>query len=330
MLDKQQLLEEVKQAGLSRILSEQELLVAFRGNLQNGSQNNIASSRHINLANILYYIGGGIVCIGIAVLIGQNWEVLSLLSRILVTFGVSVAAFIAGILFSRDERMEGLGQAFHLIAAVVMPVGIYTVFDAAHLNLDSLGIISLIFLIIFLVYLASTLLFKKTMFLLFAIAYGTILFFVFTQFLLAQNPIYDWHIDAYRILVVGLSYMFFGYYYSTRPFSALSGLLYSLGSIGFLGATMSLGGWSPDQNLFWEAIFPLLVFGIIYLSIYVKSRSFLIFGSLFLMGYILKITAEYFSQGLGWSLALVIAGFFLMAVGYLTVYLNRRYLKGKV
>jgi hypothetical protein len=302
-------------------------LVAFRGNQESGAQNSVTSSRHISLANILYYIGGGIVCIGIAVLIGQNWEVLSLLSRILVTFGVSVAAFIAGILFSRDERMEGLGQAFHLIAAVVMPVGIYTVFDAAHLNLESLGIISLIFLIIFLVYFASTLFFKKTMFLFFAIAHGTILFFVFTQFLLAQNPIYDWHIDAYRILVVGLSYMFFGYYYSTRSFSALSGLLYSLGSIGFLGATMSLGGWSPDQNLFWEAIFPLLVFGIIYLSIYIKSRSFLIFGSLFLMGYILKITAEYFSQGLGWPLALVIAGFFLMAVGYLTVYLNRRYLK---
>lgn len=329
-MDKQQLLEEVKQAGLQHSLSEQELLVAFRGTDLPSVPSSVTSSRHISIANILYYIGGGIVCIGIAILIGQNWEVLSTTTRILVTFGVAVMAYVAGVLLMRDERFEGLGQAFHLIAAIVLPVGVFTVFDAAHINLESLGIISLIFLIIFLVYLASTLLFKKTMFLLFAIAHGTILFFVFTQFLLAQNPIYDWHIDAYRIVVVGLSYMLFGYYYSTRSFSALSGLLYSLGSIGFLGATMSLGGWSPDQNLFWEAIFPLLVFGIIYLSIYVKSRSFLVFGSLFLMGYILKITAEYFSQGLGWPLALVIAGFFLMAVGYLTVYLNRRYLNGKV
>ena len=66
--------------------------------------------------------------------------------------------------------------------------------------------------------------------------------------------------------------------------------------------------------------------GIIFLSIYVKNKAFLVFGSMFLMGYILKITSEYFAQSLGWPLALVIAGLALIATGYFSFYLNKKYL----
>jgi hypothetical protein len=103
--------------------------------------------------------------------------------------------------------------------------------------------------------------------------------------------------------------------------------LYAFGSLGFLGAALALGGWAPEQNVFWELIFPLLVFGIIFLSIYVKSRAFLVFGSLFLIGYIFKLTGEYFSNTLGWPLALVLAGLLIMGVGYYAVRINRQYMK---
>lgn len=42
------------------------------------------------------------------------------------------------------------------------------------------------------------------------------------------------------------------------------------------------------------------------------------------MGYILKITSEYFADSLGWPLALMIAGFGMIGVGYLTVYIKRK------
>ena len=97
--------------------------------------------------------------------------------------------------------------------------------------------------------------------------------------------------------------------------------------MGFLGAALALGGWSPQQNIFWELIFPGLVFGIIFLSVYLKNKSFLVFGALYLMAYIIKITSEYFSQSLGWPLALVLAGFMLMGIGYFAFYLNQKYIK---
>jgi hypothetical protein len=65
---------------------------------------------------------------------------------------------------------------------------------------------------------------------------------------------------------------------------------------------------------------------VILLSIWLKSKSFLVFGALFLMIYILKITSEYFTNSLGWPLALVLAGLLLIGIGALSVWLNKRYL----
>jgi len=44
------------------------------------------------------------------------------------------------------------------------------------------------------------------------------------------------------------------------------------------------------------------------------------------MAYILKITFEYFSSGLGWPLALVIAGLAMIGVGYMSISLKKKYL----
>ena len=102
-------------------------------------------------------------------------------------------------------------------------------------------------------------------------------------------------------------------------------MVYGFWVVLFLASSLALGGLEPNQNVFWELIYSLLVFGIICLSAFVKSKSFLIFGVIFLVVYILKITSEYFSSGLGWPLALVLAGFAIMGVGYWAVRLNKKY-----
>ena len=45
------------------------------------------------------------------------------------------------------------------------------------------------------------------------------------------------------------------------------------------------------------------------------------------MFYILKITSEYFTEGLGWPLALVLAGLAMIGVGYVSLSVSRKYLK---
>jgi len=128
----------------------------------------------------------------------------------------------------------------------------------------------------------------------------------------------------YRVLLVGLTYILLGYSLARHKLKPLTGWLYSFGVLGFLGAALALGGWTPNQNMFWEISFPAFSLGAMFVSIYLKSRSFLIFGAIFLMAYLLKITAEYFTDTLGWPLALVLAGLALIGIGFGTFYMKKQ------
>jgi hypothetical protein len=166
---------------------------------------------------------------------------------------------------------------------------------------------------------------RRNIFVILAVIFGTWLFFSFTTFLIAGHPFGNWNFIKYRWLATGLSYMLLGYAFVHTAKKGLSPWLYGVGVTAFLTAALCLGGWSPNQSMAWELIFPGLAFGIIFLSVYLKVRSFLVFGTMFLMIYILKITHEYFTSGFGWAMSLIFVGFALMGVGYLAFYLNKKY-----
>ena len=217
-------------------------------------------------------------------------------------------------------------RAFYFLSALVMPLGLHVTFHIAGFDTGSVSVQSVVSGILLTTFLLSYLVNRKTVFIIFNIIFGTWLFFSFTSSMVGSNPNYDWQFSAYRVLGVGLAYALLGYYFTETPHRALTGALYGLGVFCFLGAALALGDWKPHQNAFWELVFPGLVFGAMFLSVYLKSKAFLTFGSLYLMGYILKITSEYFAQSLGWPLALVLTGLGLIAIGYLHFNLKKKYL----
>jgi len=292
-----------------------------------GPKRSDIATHRIGISEILYGIGGAIVFLGIAILIGQNWDTLGNGTKILATLGSGVASLIVGILLGREEKLGGVSQAFYFISALVMPTGLTITLDIAGYAIYDTGSQSVISGILLATYLLCYFLFRKNVFLFFNVIFGTWFFFSFTSHLVGGNPIMkDWDFFEYRTLLTGLTYMLLGYSFSETDKRGLTGALYGFGVMAFLGAALALGKWEPNQNIFWELLFPGLVFSIIFLSIHLKSKAFLTFGSTYLMAYILKITAEYFKDGLGWPLALVLAGFLLIGVGYYSFYLNKKYI----
>ena len=323
-MDKQAVLQSLKELSQSGQISRVEVLEALNFNAPIADESN----KHLGLSGILYYIGGAIIFLGICVLISQNWDHFNTATKILTTLGVGIAAYIVGVLLHRYEQYRGVGLAFFLISALANPIGLYVLLDKLGFDTAQTSIGVLIFLILLAAYLTSFYFFRKIIFTLFSIIFGTILFFFIVQWLVGDNLTSAdvTKIVEYSFLATGLVYMFLAYYFKTTSQNSLTGTLYGFGSLIFLASAMSLGGWSPNQNAFWELVYPLLVFGIIFLSVYLKSKSFLVMGTLFLIGYILKLTGEYFTSGLGWPLALVIAGLSIMGVGYYAVRLNKKYL----
>lgn len=317
------LLNSITEAARAGTVTKKDVVAAF----ERGTPRREGSlTQGLSIGEVLYYIGGAIIFIGIAVLVFQNWDTLPNIAKILVTFGSGIAAYFMGLAFGRDSTMEKLANAFYFLSAILMPLGLFVIFDLQGYRMTA-GVNSLISGALLAMYLASFALLKKDVFLLFAILFGTWFYFATVNYLIADFPLLDeWRFAAYQILVAGASYLLMGYGFSKSTKPEFSGFLYGFGNLGFLSSALALGGWSPEQSVLWELLFPALVFGGIFLSIHLKAKSFLIFGSMFLMIYILKITAEYFTEGLGWPLSLVIAGFALIGIGYYSFYLNRKFI----
>jgi len=325
MPTKEETLQIISDLAKQQAVTKEEIMTAY--NQGTGIIPDQILTKKVSVTEILYYIGGGVVFLGISILMAQNWSVLGFETKVLATLGVSIMAYLVGILFGQNTKTETVGSAFYLISALVAPIGLYVIFENAGFDITGPGIQSLISGILFCTYLFSFIVFRKNIFTLFSIIFGTWLFYSLTGLLAGSSPYFgSSKFYQYQTLIAGLSYALLGYSFSKTERAPLRGFLYGFGILGFLGASMALGGWEPNQSIFWELLFPVLVFGTLFLSVYIKSKSFLVFGTLFLMGYILKITAEYFSNSLGWPLVLVISGLSMIGIGYMSFAVKKKYL----
>ena len=320
MATKEESLQFVTQVAQQNIATRDEVLDAYDAGLGEAAT---TASKKMSVSEVLYFVGALIVSIGVYFLVYNN-ETLDTMIKIIFTLFFGLLNFGIGVFLNSKKNLVSVSFAFFLISAFLIPFGLNIAFENAGSDVGLASTQTIISGITFVFFLAAQLIMKKNIFIFFSVVFGTWLFIAATDAII-MGPI-DWHFYAYRVLVVGLSYVFLGKFLTRDNQTApLSGFLYAFGVLGFLGAAMTLGGWSPTQNIFWELIFPILVFGTLYLSVSMRVKSFLVFGTLFLMGYIGKITAEYFAEGLGWPIALMICGILVIGAGYLFVYIRKRY-----
>lgn len=325
-MDKQTVLSSITSLSSQNFITQNEIIQAYEAG-KGTEKRSYSLTSEVGLSEVLYIIGGLIVFVGIAVLIGQNWNTLGAFTKILTTLGFGIAAYFIGVILNKEDKYGAVGYAFHLIAALVIPLGLSITLNQAGFNPTGFGTQSFIAGALFAMYISSYFVFKKPIFTFFSIAYATWFFFAFTNFLIGSNPYFaDIKFYEYRFLMVGLTYFCFGYYLSFTEQKELTSGLYGFGSLFFLGAAFALGGWTPSQNVLWEVLFPGLVFIILFLSVHFKNKASLTLGTIYLMIYILKITGEYFSGTLGWPLSLVISGISLIGTGYYAFTLNKKYL----
>ena len=321
-MDKMTLLEAVRDLAAAGELTEAEVIAAVREAADTRAAE--IAARSGRYSNLLYFVGGGVIFIGIVAFIAQVWDELGPFMHVVVTLGSGLAAFVSGVLLSWHGRLGAAGPAFFLIAALLLPLGMAVTLDEAGLAPERLGLQSLMALVLTVAFLAVYRLFRSSSLLVYAIVFATWAFFAISGFMVGPDPRFAGkEFFEYRILTAGLAFMVLGWAFSGTERDGLSGPLYAFGSLAFLGSALALGGWKPSQNAFWELVFPGLAFGVLYLSVQLRSKALLTFGSIFLGAYLAKITGEYFSDSMGWPLALIVLGLLLMGVGFLTFRLTR-------
>lgn len=277
------------------------------------------------LLDVLYCLGIGLVYLGAIMAIAQVWGDLMPSTRILIALGLPISALVIGWLVSTHTKAKGVGNALYLVSSVSLPGGVMASCAELGCNLSSLSTSVIVLGLLFAIFVSLYLLIKNSIFALFGIVYGSWLYINASMLVVQSAGLIDpSKTMLYMTAVLGVSYCAFGYAFKTTKLKQLSWVLFMVGSVVFLGSTFFLGGSKPSQDVFWELAFPILAFGAIFLGAYVKERAFQVFGTLFLVANIFKITLEYFSGQIGWSCAIMIAGIAMIGAGLFSAWLNKK------
>jgi len=279
-----------------------------------------AGFAEFSLTRLLYVIGGLLVVLGIIYFMSQLWADMSPTLRILITLGVGLVFAGAGSLFLVQEPEKDLGNVFHVIGGCLVPGGALVALDELFPNISSTGPVATTTGLVFLFYLALVIYHRRVVVNLFAFATGTAFIYLLSDSLMpSAGPDYY----SYLTMMIGISYVLYGVAFSGGWNDRLIPLLYFFGPLGFYGAAYSR---IANTQLI-ELLYPFLAFGGLTLSVVIlKSRIALTICTLAVISYVVYLTREYFADSIGWPVALIILGFIVIGLGYLSVNLNRRYL----
>ncbi len=125
-MDKETLLQNLRFALLHGVVSSSEIRTLL------DSHEAVAptqGSKAFSVSGVLYYIGGGIAFLGVGIFVGQKWNELSSILRILLTLGSGLAFFAAASLVEATKKLDRVPDAFHFLAGLLIPGGIFVALD---------------------------------------------------------------------------------------------------------------------------------------------------------------------------------------------------------
>jgi len=277
-----------------------------------------------SVTKLLYILGAVIVVIGLFTFMDQVWDYLGSLERIGVTFVLGLLMALLGSVLLKQETGHYMGAAFHMIGGLLIPGG-------AAITLSELGVsgdwtTALVFLGIFIFYVVLNSIHKHPVLTFFTIFNGTVTAYLFLNAVVG-GPFQGWfgvrEIYQYMTMVIGASYLLLAHSFYRDYNHHFVGLFNFFGSLGLLAAAFS----QVYDSVPWQLFYFLLLIGFFLLSIYLHSRVILVMSTIFLIIHVSFITAEYFAGSIGWPLSLIILGFVFIGFGYLSITINRNYLK---
>lgn len=327
-MNKEELLQELSLKLNTGEISPEEITTRF--NLISASQPSVAIPEKANkftpfsITKMLYVLGAAIVVIGVIIFVSQIWEDIGSFGRIVVTLGLGILTTAIGSTLLKSKPDDNIGNVFHAIGGLLIPGGALVTLSELSNDVYSMWPVTITFAVISIFYLLLNYVHKSPILTFFTIANGTAFIYSFVESVIEPSSSYYFYRDLYSYITmaIGLSYILLAYAFREGWNKPLIGVLNFFGIIGFLGASFS----QVFDSVLWQLVYFIFVFGSVYLSIYLKSRSILIISTLFLVAHISYITSEYFADSLGWPISLVFLGFIFIGLGYVSVNINKKYI----
>lgn len=327
-MDKKQLFSLINSELQGGNVSREELLLFFNtGGVESDNSEPVSFGK--KLTNLFYLIGGIIAVIGVITLIAQNWNDIGVVGRLLSTLGVAFACYVAGLLI-RDNEHSIMSNVMFGISVILAPIGAFVLLKemSVSFNWQSNFFTAIILSIIFGVAMYIS---KKSILFVSVIGFVTWAYYALLSKIFNFSD-FDGDLVKWATMLLGFSYIFLAYAFKRlwadyssigdKERKAVQNIFYGLGTLAVLGSGIAFGGS-------FDFIFILILFGAFYASVFLRSGIMLVLSSGFLVGHIIKLTSRFFRDSINWSLALILIGFLVIGVGYMTVYLNRKFISKK-
>src|ERR1035437_8565384 len=119
-MNKDQILGAIAEMSRRGEISQGEIMQAYTsgtGIMPAGKSKNAV---HLSISQVLSSIGALVVCVGVIVFLFQNWDNLGSFLKIFVTLGVSVAAYVVAVLFSKYPDFKITSLVVFVISMVLL------------------------------------------------------------------------------------------------------------------------------------------------------------------------------------------------------------------
>lgn len=310
MDDRTHALEEIGALARRHGLSAREVAAAIEG----AGATERETRWHGVLVRVLGFLGGTFVFAGIGVFIALQWDQLNSAARVVVTLGSGIAAFVLAVLATREPRFERAATPLFLVAAALEPTGMLVAFDEIGrggdwrwASLITTGVTALQFGAAFGTLRRSTLLFM-------VILFGTVCWWTALDLLGADDTVIE--------MVLGASLLLTAAGVDRLGRREITPLWY------FVGAAMFLYGlFDAVERTPFEIVFLAVSAGFVYASVILHSRTLLGVTTLAILAYTGWFTGQHFADSVGWPLALMAFGLFMIGLSALAFRIDRDYVR---
>ncbi len=282
--------------------------------LRDGVASTTDERRRGVLVRVLGFIGGTFVFAGVGVFIALQWDSMNSAARVVITLGSGLAAFVLGVMSSRDPRFDKATAPMFLMAAALEPTGMLVAFnelgssgDWRWASLVTCGSVALQFGFVFGSIRRSTLL-------VLCVLFGTLFFWTAFDMLDVD--------DGVGVLVLGGSLLLTAVGVDRTPHRVITPVWYLFGAAGVL-----YGVFDNVQSTPFELVFLFAAAGFVYLSVALHSRTLLFVATVGILAYTGWFTGEYFADSVGWPIALIIFGLLLIGLSALALRIDRDYVR---
>jgi hypothetical protein len=266
------------------------------------------------IVTVLGILGGTFVFAGVGVFIALQWEDMNPWSRVVVTLGSGVAALVLSLLAARDQRFVRAHTPLLLMAAALQPVGMVVAFDEFGTGGDwrlaslvTMGAMALQFGALVKVLRRSTPVFL------------TIFFATAFWWTLLDLVEVD---DEAGAIVLGASILLAAIGVARTRYRDATPVWFFVGGAAFL-----YGLFDAVERTPFEILFLAVAAGMVYLSVVVHSRALLAIATLAILAYTGWFTGEHFAESMGWPLALIAFGIFMIGLSAAAYRIDRDYVR---